>query len=307
MTIANPKYQVTLLATFRNKHIPREAALVHQKTVKILHNNHNLTSTFNGNNTQQGHDYEDTTASHDHVWVKDHIFRALDEVGRERTSNLCSNITGNTKKGRELAKIEHPILSVFPDSCHHNSLMIGDITKLSEEFRPMIDTLKANIRHFSHSDLSTKKVEALQKEEGILGHSEKDVLKMPKMVKMAKMSQNLHICSSDSGVKFNYFSKGKVIFEILKKYSYSSQFPYKLSSLDLIVCYLPSAQVTKGLITIGKTWFATHYSVAVALERCFPIIHDLTLDKAINFKNTDVTETFTGRHKSTQFQLSLAQ
>ncbi|KAE9396991.1 hypothetical protein BT96DRAFT_996174 [Gymnopus androsaceus JB14] len=208
MTVANPKYKVTSSSTFRNKHIPREAALVHQQTVKILRNHHNLTFTFDGNNTR-GHEsvytghfttpdrqtflfcsYEDTTASHDHVWVKDHIFRALDEVGQERTSNLCSDSTGNTKKGRELAKIEHPILSL-------------------EEFRPMIDILKATIRHFSHSDSSTKKVEALRKEEGI----------------------------------------------------------------------------TKGLVTIGKDSFATHYSAA----------------------NKDVVETFTGRHKGTLFQLSLAQ
>ncbi|KAJ3921466.1 ribonuclease H-like domain-containing protein, partial [Lentinula edodes] len=149
-------------------------------------------------------------------------------VGREHTSTLCSDSTGNTKKGRELAKAEHPILSVLPDACHHISLTIGDITKL-EEFKPMIDILKATIQYFSHSDSSTKKVEALRKQENI----------------------------------------------------------------------------TKGLVTIGKTRFATHYTAAVALERCFPVIRDLTVDKAINFK--DVAAVFTGRHRGAQFQLSLAQ
>lgn len=72
----------------------------------------------------------------------------------------------------------------------------------------MIDILKATIQYFSHSDSSTKKVEALRKQENI----------------------------------------------------------------------------TKGLVTIGKTRFATHYTAAVALERCFPVIRDLTVDKAINFK-----------------------
>lgn len=95
MSIANPKYKVTSSSTFRDKHIPREAAHVHQETVKILRNHHNLTFTFDGNNTR-GHEsvytghfttpdrqtflfcgYEDTTVSHDHVWVKDHIFRVI--------------------------------------------------------------------------------------------------------------------------------------------------------------------------------------------------------------------------------------
>ena len=43
---------------------------------------------------------------------------------------------------------------------------------------------------------------------------QEDALKMPKMVKMTKMSQNLHICSSDSGVKFDHFSREKVVTPI---------------------------------------------------------------------------------------------
>ncbi|KAJ3870616.1 hypothetical protein F5051DRAFT_434495, partial [Lentinula edodes] len=177
MSIASPKYKVTLLSTFRDKHIPREAAHVHQETVKILRNHHNLTFTFDGNNTR----------GHESVYT-----------------------------GCELAKAEHPILSVLPDACHHISLTIGDITKL-EEFKLMINILKATIQYFSHSDSSTKKVEALRKQENI----------------------------------------------------------------------------TKGLVTIGKTRFATHYTAAIALERCFPVIRDLTVDKAINFKNKDVAAVFT--------------
>ncbi|KAJ3805203.1 ribonuclease H-like domain-containing protein [Lentinula aff. lateritia] len=217
MSIANLKYKVTSSSTFRDKHIPREAAHVHQETVKILRNHHNLTFTFDGNNTR-GHES---------------VYTGHFTTPNRQTFLFCGY--GDTtywkhKKGRELAKAEHPILSVLPDACHHISLTIGDITKL-EEFKPMIDILKATIQYFSHSDSSTKKVEALRKQENI----------------------------------------------------------------------------TKGLVTIGKTRFATHYTAAVALERCFPVIRDLTVDKAINFKNKDVAAIFTGRHRGAQFQLSLAQ
>jgi hypothetical protein len=72
----------------------------------------------------------------------------------------------------------------------------------------MINTLKATIRHFSHSDSATKKLEQVRKEEN----------------------------------------------------------------------------VTEGLISIGKTRFATHYTAAVALDRCFPFIRELLHDKSIQIK-----------------------
>ena len=72
----------------------------------------------------------------------------------------------------------------------------------------MLTTLKATIRHFSHSDSATTKLEELREE----------------------------------------------------------------------------ANTTEGLVSIGKTRFATHYSAAVALDRCFPFIRDLVVLKQVKIK-----------------------
>lgn len=39
-----------------------------------------------------------------------------------------------------------------------------------------------------------------------------------------------------------------------------------------------------GLIKIGKTRFASHYSSAMALQRCLPFIQDLVSSKVIKIK-----------------------
>ncbi|KAJ3860461.1 ribonuclease H-like domain-containing protein [Lentinula novae-zelandiae] len=244
----NSKYKVTSSSTFADKHIPKEAARIHQEMIKILQGYHHLTFYFDGNNTR-GHEsvytghfttpdrqtflfcgYEGTMESHTQEWIKDHIFWSLDEVGRGHSSHLCSDSTTNTKGGKALAKTEEPTLSALPDCVHHISLTIEDITKL-EEFQPMLDTMKTTICHFSHSDSATKKLEPFRQEEG----------------------------------------------------------------------------VTEGLVTIGKTRFATHYSAAVALDRCFPFIRDLIIGKEINIKNKNVMAKISGRLSSTNFQLQLAQ
>lgn len=55
MHVANPKYKVTSSSTFEDQHIHKEAANVHHQTVDILCQYHNLTFTFDGNNTR-GHE-----------------------------------------------------------------------------------------------------------------------------------------------------------------------------------------------------------------------------------------------------------
>ncbi len=83
-------------------------------------------------------------------------------------------------------------------------------------------------------------------------------------------------------------------------------------------------EITEGLIKIGKTRFATHYSACVSLERCFPFIRDLIVDKIIKIKvgswhhtfigdvlmnsqNKDVTAAFSGQRANLEFQLALKQ
>ncbi|THU80342.1 hypothetical protein K435DRAFT_874483 [Dendrothele bispora CBS 962.96] len=212
MSIANPKYKVTSSSSFADNHMPKEAARIHKE----------MTFLFCG--------YEGTVEKHNAEWVKNHILRAIDEVGREHIGCLCSDSTGNVKNGKALAKLELPTVLTLPDCCHHIALTIKDITNL-EEFKPMIKTLKATIQHFGHSDSATKKLEHVRKEEN----------------------------------------------------------------------------VTEGLVTVGKTRFATHYTAAVALDRCFPFIQDLLNDGSIQIKDKDVVATFTGRMRATEFQLALAQ
>jgi len=42
--------------------------------------------------------------------------------------------------------------------------------------------------------------------------------------------------------------------------------------------------ITSGLIKIGKTCFGTHWSAAVALEKCLPLIHQLVASNTIQIK-----------------------
>ncbi|KAJ3792212.1 ribonuclease H-like domain-containing protein, partial [Lentinula aff. detonsa] len=66
-------------------------------------------------------------------------------------------------------------------------------------------------------------------------------------------------------------------------------------------------EVTKGLVKIGKTRFATHYSAAVALDRCFTNIQNLIVTKAIKPKNKEMVDTITGQRDSMVFKLNLLQ
>ena len=60
------------------------------------------------------------------------------------------------------------------------------------------------------------------------------------------------------------------------------------SKSNLSVAELQKAReeldVTQGLVKIGKTRFATHWSAAVAMERCLPILKQLVLDRKLELK-----------------------
>ncbi|KAJ3919319.1 ribonuclease H-like domain-containing protein [Lentinula edodes] len=65
--------------------------------------------------------------------------------------------------------------------------------------------------------------------------------------------------------------------------------------------------ITEGLVKIGRTRFATHYSAAVSLDRCFPQIQSLLVDKVIQPKKKDFAKIFIGQRSSMEFRLALVQ
>ena len=57
------------------------------------------------------------------------------------------------------------------------------------------------------------------------------------------------------------------------------------SMSNLAVAELKKAReelnITQGLVKIGKTRFATHWSAAVAMDQCLPILRQLVLDRKL--------------------------
>ncbi|KAJ3713739.1 ribonuclease H-like domain-containing protein, partial [Lentinula guzmanii] len=242
------KLKATPSDAFEERHIPNEASHVHKATVELLKKEFNLTLTFDGGDTRGQdsvytahattadrktyflHSYEGTDEHHDANWVKNFIFQSIDLVGREHFAALCSDNTGNTRKGRALSEDETPTLLDFPDPPHHAHNTIKDITNLPE-FAEMKTVLRATIKYFSHSNFASRVLQSERLEHGVM----------------------------------------------------------------------------EGLVKIGKTRFATHYSASMALDRCFPFIQQIILDKKIEPKNKTIVSTFTGMRHSMQFQLSLVQ
>ncbi len=70
----------------------------------------------------------------------------------------------------------------------------------------------------------------------------------------------------------------KLLKDTIKHFSHSTYSMTQLEQRRL------EEEITEGLIKIGKTRFATHYSACVSLERCFPFIRDLVVDKVIKIK-----------------------
>ncbi|KAE9388842.1 hypothetical protein BT96DRAFT_421243 [Gymnopus androsaceus JB14] len=65
--------------------------------------------------------------------------------------------------------------------------------------------------------------------------------------------------------------------------------------------------ITEGLVRIGKTPFAVHYSAAVSLDRCYSCIQELITSKKIKPQNAEMVATFSGTWASMKFQLGLMQ
>ncbi|KAK0477282.1 ribonuclease H-like domain-containing protein [Armillaria novae-zelandiae] len=227
MVVSNPRYKWTPSDTFERKYIPQEAWRVHNKVKEILKQERNLTLTFDGNSTRKPQSvytthittkdrtsyfyggYEGSDEHHTAEWVRDIILEGIRDIGEDNFSGLCSDSTGNTKKGKSLAKDILVAILTLPDCCHHLHNTIKEISNLPE----------------------FQKLEQRRLEE----------------------------------------------------------------------------DVTQGLIKIGKTRFATHYSACISLERCFPFIRDLIVDQVIKIKNKEVMTAFTGQRANLEFQLALKQ
>ena len=120
---------------------------------------------------------------------------------------MCSDNTGNTRRGRKDAQEEIQTMMNLADCCHHLQNTIKYINKLPH-FQQMSRSLQNAIRHFSKSNLCLAELQKAREE------------------------------------------------------------------LD----------VTQGLVKIGKTRFATHWSAAVAMDRCLPILKQLVVDRRIELK-----------------------
>ncbi|KAJ3725292.1 ribonuclease H-like domain-containing protein [Lentinula raphanica] len=252
---------------FEERHIPNEASHIRQLTIELLRKEHNLTLTFDGSDTRGGDSiytahattadrktyflnyYEGTDEHHTGEWVEEFILNSMDLVGRQHFGAVCSDDTGNTRKGRYNTKNQVTSILNLRDACHFIHNMSKDITNLPE-FVEMKKTLCNTIKLFSQSKYSAR------------------------LLKKERLEDN----------------------------------------------------IMQGLVKIGKTRFATHYSASAALDKCFDYIQQLIYDKKScskglslytltvkstkltrSLKNKDITKTFTGQRSSLKFKLVLAQ
>ncbi|KAJ3717411.1 ribonuclease H-like domain-containing protein [Lentinula raphanica] len=65
--------------------------------------------------------------------------------------------------------------------------------------------------------------------------------------------------------------------------------------------------IMQGLVKIGKTRFATHYSASAALDKSVTLHSVKSTKLTRSLKNKDITKTFTGQRSSLKFKLVLAQ
>jgi hypothetical protein len=56
----------------------------------------------------------------------------VESVGEDRFSTMCSDSTGNTKRGRKDAQEQLITILDLGDCCHHLQNTAGDINKLDE-------------------------------------------------------------------------------------------------------------------------------------------------------------------------------
>ncbi|KIN98369.1 hypothetical protein M404DRAFT_10556 [Pisolithus tinctorius Marx 270] len=183
MAKLSPRYHPSLSTTFVNNYIPKEAVAVRQSQLAELKKHNNLTLTFDGMSTREPQSlytvhattpsretyfldgYEDSTSRHTINWVKEKLFKTINEIGAEKWAAVCSDSTAVTKNSCKEIVMCIPMMLDFNDVCHHLHNTIKNITTL-ECFRWMISLLKAIVKHFSKSTIS---VAHLRKERQVEG------------------------------------------------------------------------------------------------------------------------------------------
>lgn len=183
MAKLNPRYHPSSSTTFVNNYIPKEAVAVRQSQLAELKKHNNLTLTFDGMSTREPQSlytvhattpsretyfldgYEDSTSRHTINWVKEKLFKTINEIGAEKWAAVCSDSTAVTKNSRKEIVMCIPTMLDFNNVCHHLHNTIKNITTL-ECFRWMISLLKAIVKHFSKSTIS---VAHLRKERRVEG------------------------------------------------------------------------------------------------------------------------------------------
>ncbi|KAF8484534.1 ribonuclease H-like domain-containing protein [Russula ochroleuca] len=136
----------------------------------VLQKEQNLTLTFDGNSTRKPQSvytvhittknrdsyfvdgYEGSDERHMAAWIKDKVLKTVREIGKEKFAAVCSDSTGNTKKGRKTIHEEVRTIIDLGDCCHHIQNTIKDINKLSD-LREMVSHLQATVKFFSKSNI----------------------------------------------------------------------------------------------------------------------------------------------------------
>lgn len=182
--ILNPAYTPMSRSTLADTAIPSTQAHVQQQQTSYLQTQLNMTVSFDGGSTRKRQGFysihaltsddraflqdvaDGCGASHTAHWIHTKVLEQMTAIGLHRFAAVTSDSTGNTKLARRLLCISVPTLLDCPDPIHHTNLMIKDICKLPY-FKTVIETLSKTIAHFSHSNDSTQKLDALRKQRKI--------------------------------------------------------------------------------------------------------------------------------------------
>ncbi|KAJ7198848.1 hypothetical protein GGX14DRAFT_573290 [Mycena pura] len=159
----NPAYVATGSKKFTQVHIPREAALVKQRTTLALQNSRDLTYTTDGTGIRRGDQFYTSHActpsrdvyflgghfgtkeSHNAEWIKSGVLEQMKDVGTELWAAIGSDSTNVTLAARRAVVAEAPAVLDLCDVVHFVQHIIGDINELPEFEKASVD--------FTHTDI----------------------------------------------------------------------------------------------------------------------------------------------------------
>jgi hypothetical protein len=147
--ISRAKYASKSSTTIVDSQLRSEAALVRKNIVTYLREQRNLTLTFDGQTIRSQepiYTVHVTTSdrriflikgdisfqSHTAEYIRDVLSEVVEKIGPWCFLGVCSDNTGNTRKGRRLLCDRYPHIVNMADPCHKLNLLIQDIANLKE-------------------------------------------------------------------------------------------------------------------------------------------------------------------------------